>query len=97
MKMLLEVVRESSDALPPLKGVVGGIVALLDKYDVSGSMNTPQNLLIIRKQFISNKEDVRRLIARVDSLTTLLTKPPQENDISEIERRNKLRRLVGSN
>jgi hypothetical protein len=81
MRMLLEVVRESSDALPPLKGVVGGIVALLDQYD----------------QFISNKEDVRRLITRVDSLATLLTKPPQENDISEIGQRNKLRRFVGSN
>ena len=35
-KIALEVVRESSDMFLPLKGVVGGLTALLKHYDVSG-------------------------------------------------------------
>jgi hypothetical protein len=34
-KMLLELVRESSDVFVPLKSVAGGLSALLKQYDVS--------------------------------------------------------------
>ena len=34
MKMLLDIAKESADALPPLKSCLGGISALIKHYDV---------------------------------------------------------------
>jgi hypothetical protein len=77
--MALEVVKESSDVFVPLKSVVGGLSVLLKQYD----------------QFIANKDDVQRLIGRVELLTISLTGPPRENDIKEIARREVLERDLG--
>ena len=96
-KMVLEVVKESSDVFTPLKSVVGGLSAILKQYDVSSSyIENPYSADFVHcnKQYIANKEDVPRLINRVDSLSTSLTGQPQHGDIKEIERRKVLGRFV---
>ena len=35
-KLLLDLLKESSDIFPPLKCAVGGLVALIDVYEVRG-------------------------------------------------------------
>ena len=93
--MILEVVRESSDVLVPLKSVAGGLSALFKQYDVSSCVVPTCTLLTFvccDKQFISNKDDVRRLIVRVEFLSTSLTGPPKHSDIEETDRREVLER-----
>ena len=92
--MALEVVKESSDVFVPLKSVVGGLSVLLKQYDVSVRLGNFGLADYSCKQFIANKDDVRRLIGRVELLTISLTGPPQENDIKEIARREVLERFV---
>ena len=97
--MVLGVVKESPDVCVPLKSVVGGLCALLNQYDVSFYVMEPRTLLTFvwrDQQFIANKDDVRRLVARARSLKTSLTKQPHQNDIEEIERRKVLERFATS-
>ena len=37
-KLLLDLLKESSDVFPPLKAAVGGLVALIDVYEVRGCL-----------------------------------------------------------
>jgi hypothetical protein len=94
-KMALEVVRESSDVFVPLKSVVGGLSAFLKQYDVSDLQITLPRLIldVISKQYISNKDDVQRLIQRIQTLSTLLKRSPTKKDTTEIERRTDLKKL----
>ena len=95
--MVLDVVKESSDVFTPLKSVVGGLSAILKQYDVSlydsGNPDSA-DFVYFNKQYIANKEDVQRLITRVDLLSTSLTGKPQHDDVKEIERREVLGRFV---
>lgn len=76
--MGLEVVRESTDAFGPLKSVAGGLSVLLEQYD----------------QYITNKDDVQRLMGRIKSLATPLTRKTTNNDANELQRRKDLNRKL---
>ena len=46
-KVVVDVVKESSDVLPPLKSVAGGLIALLKHYDVRHVSLFPSTILMI--------------------------------------------------
>ena len=46
-KMVIDVVKESSDVFPPLKSVAGGLSAVLKHYDVRSLSQIPSTSLTI--------------------------------------------------
>jgi hypothetical protein len=46
-KVVIDVVKESSDIFPPLKAAVGGLAAILKHYDVRSISPTPSTILTI--------------------------------------------------
>lgn len=96
-KLVLDVFKESADVFPPLKSVIGGLTKLLEHYDVS-FVSRRRDVLIVGlcQQYITNKADVQRLIGRVEKLGESLTQTPRKGDFQEVERREDLKRFVGS-
>ena len=43
IRLLLGILKESSDALPPLKATIGGLLALIDIYEVCGGVHVYLN------------------------------------------------------
>ena len=50
-RMAVEIAKETSDALPPLKAVVGAISILIKNYDVSVARSRAEHLLILSLSF----------------------------------------------
>ena len=47
VKVVIDMVKESSDVFPPLKAVMGGLAAILKHYDVWSISPTPSTILTI--------------------------------------------------
>ena len=80
VKVVLDIAKETADVFPPLKSALGELTALLKHNDVSHYSRSTKMCADFGgdKQPMVTKDDVRRLISRVKSLTISLTRPPQE-------------------
>ncbi|KAF8966797.1 hypothetical protein BDZ97DRAFT_1917311 [Flammula alnicola] len=77
----LQTLKESADAFPPLKSVVSGLSFLLSTYE----------------QWVSNKEDLQRLLRRVELLQKMFEQDEDlygNQDSGEKERRSELTRRL---
>ena len=90
-KLLLRGVKDSADALGPLKSIAGGLCFILENYEVrlpplisySQRSSVPQRTK-------GNKRAIESLAPRIEALAGRLCKPVPVGDIDERERRNKL-------
>ena len=91
VKLFLRGVKESADAFPLLKSVVGGLCFILDNCEVwqfSGTFHpqhsqTPQQTKV-------NKQAIESLVPRVKALSASLCKPVSEGGSKEGTRRKEL-------
>ena len=97
-KMAVEIAKESSDMLLPLKAVVGAISVLIKNYDVSLFRLRTEHLLILAcfplQQTSDNVDSVKEIERRVQSLSSVLVSPVSGDDYAEKGRRVELRRSV---
>ncbi|KAF9644863.1 hypothetical protein BDM02DRAFT_837081 [Thelephora ganbajun] len=73
-KMLLDIAKESSDVLPPLKSCLGGISALIKHYE----------------QYNDVKDKLNDLMPWLKKLLVTLAKANPDDDHDEVERRSQL-------
>ena len=90
-KLFLSGVKESADAFPPLKSVLGGLCFILDNCEVwePSSICYPQHLQVPQRTK-ANKQAIESLAPRVKALSASLCKPVSEGDTSERARRKEL-------
>ena len=92
-KLLLCGIKESADAFPPLKSVVGGLCFILDNCEV---WKTLQYMLVTTlmgtQQTSANNQAMKSLAPRVVPLFGTLCRPVPEGDVKEKIRRNELQR-----
>ena len=90
-KLFLRGTKESADAFPPLKSVVGGLCFIVDSFEVCQlySIHYPQSLLV-PQQTNANKKAVKSLVPRVTALFASLCRPVPEGDMKEELRRKEL-------
>ena len=96
-RMAVEIAKETSDALPPLKAVVGAMSILIKNFDVSVSLSQAENLILtffFHQQTSDNAESVKEIERRVKSLSSTLTSAVSGDDYAEKARRLELRRFV---
>ena len=89
-KPLLQGVRDSADALGPLKSVAGGLCFILENYEVCFPCNVYLQCSQTPQQTKANKQAIESLVPRVRALAESLCKPISEGDARERERRQKL-------
>ena len=89
-KLLLRGVRDSADALGPLKSVAGGLCFILENYEVCFPCNVYLQCSQTPQQTKANKQAIESLVPRVRALAESLCKPISEGDARERERRQKL-------
>ena len=93
-KLAVNLVKESADAFPPLKSVVGGLSAILDHCDVwfiSPAPPLPPRLQPFQ-QTMACRQTIESLIPRVEGLAQSLGGPAPEGEVKEGERREVLKR-----
>jgi len=90
-KMFLRGIKESADAFPPLKSVVGGLYYIVDNFEVwqPYSIHYPQHLQV-PQQTTANSQAVKSLAPRVTALFASLCRPVPEGDVKEKTRRDEL-------
>ena len=93
-KLAINLVKESSDAFPPLKSVAGGLSAILDHCEVcfiSSELCRPWYLRL-SQQTIACRKTIESLMPRVERLAESLSTPIPEGEVKEEERRKILKR-----
>ena len=95
-KLAINLVKESSDAFPPLKSVVGGLSAILDHCDVRFVSPEPNNSSRSwhSQQTVACRQTIESLMPRVEQLAESLSKPAPEGETGEEERREILKRYL---
>ena len=90
-KLFLRGVKESADAFPPLKSVVGGLCFIVDNFEVwqPSSTHYPQYLQE-PQQTNANSRAIKSLAPRVTALFGSLCQPVPEGDVKEMTRRREL-------
>lgn len=94
IRSLIDIVGQSADACPALKGVLGGITALLRTYDVSTSILSTSRAaysLEESQQVKGNKAKSASILRRLESFS--LPKA-DKTDVKELERRTRLETCV---
>ena len=94
-RIAVDIAKDSSDMLPPLKAVMVALSVLMKNCDVG----LPQHLALLTpnhflQQTVANVEQIRELEERIQSLRGVLTFPVSEQDNEEKARRGVLRRFV---
>ena len=91
-KLFLRATKESADAFPPLKSVVGGLCFILDNYEVWHSFWYTQSLVFTSpaQQTRANKKAIESLVPRIKALSASLCKPVPESNSGEQMRRKEL-------
>ena len=89
-KLLLRGVRDSADALGPLKLVAGGLFFTLENYEVCYPCNVYLQCSQALHRMKANKQAIESLAPRVRALADSLCKPVSEGDARERERRQNL-------
>ena len=92
-KLAINLVKESSDAFPPLKSVAGGLSAILSHCEVwTTSCTLPDpRYLQSSQQTMACRQTIEALIPRVNMLAESLSGPVPRGDVKEEERRKTLR------
>ena len=93
--MAVDIAKDSSDMLPPLKAVMVAISVLIKNYDVG----PPQYILLLItdcfiQQTSANADQIIELEERVRSMGGILAYPVGDKDSEEKTRREALRRYV---
>ena len=92
VKVVADVVKESSDVFPPLKSVVGGLTAILKHYDVRpASSASPMILMYYPQQATANRQAIEQLIPRVERLAESVRANVSESETKEHKRRETLK------
>lgn len=97
-EIAVDIAKDSSDMLPPLKAVAVALSVLIKNYDVrhppaSCSMNL-STADGFQQQTTANTDQIREVEERVQSLDEILTNPVDGQDSHEKARREALRRFV---
>ena len=87
---LLRGVRDSADALGPLKSVAGGLCFILENYEVSFPYDVYLQCSQALRRTKANEQTIESLTPRVKSLAESLCKRVSKGDAREQERRQKL-------
>lgn len=96
-KLAISMVKESSDAFPPLKSVAGGLSAILDHCDVRLCPGLNDSLHLCHPQrTVACRETVESLMPRVEQLAESLSGPVPDGEVKEEERRKILKRYFAS-
>ena len=75
-KSAINLVKESSDAFPPLKSVVGCLSAVLNHCDVRFILFMPPNICLqLSQQMIACRKTIELLIPRVEGLMESMSEP----------------------
>lgn len=91
----LAFLKESSDAFPPLKSLLSGLVFLLGNHQVCFGITRVSCLdLLVKKKWKDNRASVDRLIARLSDLVKDAGSRLQSLDAAELNRRRALDRFV---
>ena len=95
--MAVEIAKDSSDLLPPLKAVMAALSVLIKNYDVSPPQY-PTLLIVDRflQQTAANAEQIREIEERVQSLGDVLATQVVDQDIEEKARREALKKFESS-
>jgi len=90
-KLFLGGAKESADAFPPLKSVLGGLCFILDNCEVwwLPRICYPQHLHLPQRTK-ANKQAIELLAPRVKAIFASLCKPVSEGDTNEKTRRKEL-------
>ena len=93
-KLALHMVRETSDAFPPLKAVAGGLSAILNHCDVLSVLLISYRTrhLHISQKTIACRQTIESLMPRIEGLVESLSAPVPQGEIKEEKRREVLRR-----
>ena len=89
-KLLLRGVRDSADALGPLKSVAGGLCTVLENCEVCFPCDIYLRCSQALQRTKANKQAIESLAPRVRALAESIRKPVSEGDAKEQERRQKL-------
>ena len=90
-KLFLRAVKESADAFPPLKSVVGGLCFILDNYEVQYSLSMHNHCVHkCPQQTRANKQAIESLVPRIKGLSASLCKVVPEGNGREEMRRKEL-------
>jgi len=90
-KVVIDVVKESSDVFPPLKSVASGLTAVLKHYDVRSLSLITFTVVTIASATTTNRKKVVSLIPRVEKLAESLCEAAPESEVKECERRGTLK------
>jgi len=92
-KVVIDVVKESSDVFTPLKSVAGGLSAVLKHYDVRIPILPyhPRHSQLDQQTMV-NRQTIESLIPRVEGLAESLSTPVPEGEVKERGRREVLKR-----
>ena len=95
VRIAVETAKESSEAFPPLKAVLGALSVLIQSCDVSS--HKPFHPLTANhtlQQTTANMEQIKDTEERIQSLSEILTSPVDDQDTNEKARRAALRKFV---
>ena len=91
-RFILNGVKESADAVGPLKSVAGSLCFILDNRQVCDSLHLRSKCSQAHQQMKANKESIVSLTPRVKALAELLCVPASEGHVMEKSRRSILER-----
>lgn len=89
--VVINVLKESSDACTPLKSVAGGLSTILTYYDVRRIYFLKTITLPSNQQTVANRGSIESLIPRIEGLAESLTEPVPDGEVKEINRREALK------
>lgn len=94
IRSLLGIVSEASDAFPPLKSTLVGLLAILKIYQVRSSLppSFRSDLIPLLQRYTGNRKKMLRMIERLEAFQPMKLINAEEKH--DVERSNKLHRYV---
>ena len=91
-KLVINLLKESADAFPPLKSAVGGLSAILDHRDVRFIFHTTHpRCSRLSQKIVDCRKTIESLVPRVEGLAKSLCTPVPEGEVKEEGRREALK------